>query len=543
MNKIVFSCVVFLTACSNETPKEKDKVDVITPSKNALEIVDGVKLGIDFKHDAAFSDVFSIYEPLGSGIAVIDYDNDGDMDIFIPQYGALDGYSKLYENNNMQFSDVTRSAGLSHLKDLIFASVADSNNDGFDDILVGGKNTLSLWINQGDSTFKKSDMVVQSKGRYFYTAASWFDMNRDGYLDVWIANYVDDSIVAHCKSANGNVDYCPPKSYQSLADVLFVNQHGESFNFLRIDQSMGKTSPALGVVSDDFDNNGWPDVYVANDGVANQLFYNFEGKLSSDHAKNSGVAFNLMGASEASMGIAVGDVDNNSFIDLYVTHFKGETNTLYLNSNGIFTDNTAFYKLVQHVRPLTGFGVLFNDYNADNLLDIIAVNGSTQYSESLADERLEGEPIQFWKNSRLLKFNYDKVNQDTLKPRVGRGLVSVDLDNDGDYDFIISNNNQPISVIINKSDPDDWIGITVKCNKRTDYGARIHLSKQSETQNLYRTVHADGSYASSIDPRILIYKSKQYDTLDIKWSASQKTEIYSLKKLNKNSYNLLNCKT
>ena len=531
-----------LSACSQDEPVNNPKKQALNTSPSILEITEGSNLGLNFIHDASFSDEFSIYEPLGSGVAILDYDNDGDMDIFLPQYGTSNGFSKLYSNNQMKFTDVTASSGLTGLNDLIFASVADINNNGYSDLLIGGKNQLSLWLNQGNGKFINSQIITPAKGKQFYTGASWFDLNRDGFLDVWVTNYVDDSLVAHCKSANGDRDYCPPKSYNELSDLLLINNQGQSFNQQIIDETFGDTSPGLGVVADDLDNNGWMDVYLANDGVANQLFYNSNGTLSYDSAKISGAAFNLMGTSEASMGIAIGDIDNNGFSDLYVTHFKGETNTFYLNDKGLFTDKTASLKLVQNVRPVTGFGTLLVDYNADNNLDIITVNGSTQYNKLLTkNERLLGEPIQFWKNLGDLNFKFDSTIKNNLDLRVGRGLASIDFDNDGDYDFVINNNNQALSVIINNSNPIQWIGIIPHCHNRIDYGAKLQFNS-NQNHTLYRTVHTDGSYASSIDSRILIYKPQDYSTVNIKWSSSGQTEQFKINDLVINSYNKISCK-
>ena len=531
-----------LSSCSQEEPTKSQEQQLSNNSKSLLEIVEGSNLGLNFIHDAAFSDEFSIYEPLGSGVAILDYDNDDDMDIFIPQYGSSKGFSKLYGNTNGKFIDVTTQFGLEGLDELIFASVADVNNDGFTDILIGGKNKLSLWINQGGKSFKLSQSIKAANGNQFYTSASWFDLNRDGFLDVWVTNYVDDSIEAQCKSANGDRDYCPPKSYQPLADLLLISNKGKSFDTKKTTPQLGEISPGLGVVSDDFDNNGWPDIYIANDGVANQLFYNFDGVLAVDSAKINGAAFNMMGTSEASMGIAIGDVDNNSYPDLYVTHFKGETNTFYLNNKGIFSDNTAFLKLIKNVRRVTGFGTLLVDYNTDNRLDIIAVNGSTQYDKSLTkQERLQGEVIQIWQNQNDLNFKFDEDVKKSIEKRVGRGLASIDIDNDGDYDFIVNNNNQPLSVMINNSNPSQWVGIIPFCNKRIDYGAKLLISSANNENTLHRTVHVDGSYASSIDPRLLIYNNNDYQTITINWSTSHDPQVFNIDNLIHNTYNTLNC--
>jgi len=528
-----------LGSCSENTGNETSQQATV----KLLEIYDGRKLGINFEHDAAFSDQYSIYEPLGSGIAIIDYNNDGQMDVFIPQYGYSKASSKLYENHNAQFIDVTKSVGLDGINDAVFASVADANNDGYQDLLVGGKDKLELWVNNKGENFSNSGLISAPKGKQFYTGASWFDLDLDGLLDFWVINYVDDTIKHKCYLQDGSPDYCPPKPYRNLPDLLFLNQKGQNFITQVQNQEGHEILPGLGVVADDFDHNGWPDIYVANDGVANQLLFNDQGVFSVDVAKSRGAAFNLMGESESSMGIAIGDINNDSFSDLYITHFNGETNTLYINEKGFFMDQTIRSKLAQNVRPYTGFGTLFTDLNTDNLLDIVVVNGATQLTVSNQKERkLKAEPIQIWLNSSSQGFMYFTDYQSNIEHRVGRGLASIDMDNDGDFDLFISNNNQAISIIQNNSNPDNWIGITAKCHNRMDYGARISVYKDGRANpSLTRVVHSDGSYASSIDPRITLYNTNEFDRIEIKWADGRQASIIKIDTMELNQYNVIKC--
>ncbi len=516
-----------------------------------LESLNTSELGIDFQHDAGFSDQYAIYEPLGSGVAVIDIDNDGRMDLFFPQYGSTGTSSGLYRNlsekDALQFAKITPpnhtkggDTSLTSQRGLIFAAVADANNDGWEDILTGGHNRLQLWINQGHGHFRNSGWLSAPAEESFFTSASWFDANGDGWLDVWVTNYVDGSKDVDCRLANGAPGYCPPSAYRDRVDWFFLNNQGAGL----------QTSPApaitprasLGVVTADFDNNGWPDVYIANDQQNNQLFFNQSGQLLADEAMRRGAAFNLMGQVEASMGIAVGDMDNNGFNDLYVTHYQAETNTLYLNQSGHFTDKTAQAGLTAAVRPFTGFGTAFLDLNGDNRLDLVVVNGSVVTTEKGYGEesngRLHTEPVQVWlDHNGALQYQQQLARQ--LPKRVGRGLVPVDLDNDGDKDLVISNNNQPPTVLRNNSNPDHWLGLDLRCHGRTALGAKLQW-RTADGITTYRHVHSDGSYASSQDTRVLFYPSEQSATIEIFWPEGQHTQL-SAETLAPNRYHRIEC--
>lgn len=530
---------ILLASCSQNNPGTDQNNQTNTQAKNQslLQQINNRDIGINFKHDSGFSDEYSIYEPLGSGLAVIDYDNDGDMDIFFAQYGRKSNESKLYSNNGFKFVDVTQSLGLSGITDLVFASVADFNNDGWQDLLVGGEDILQLWENNKGQGFKLSDKIKSPAGKQFFTGATWFDYDKDGYLDVWVINYVDDRNGQKCLLSNGMQDYCSPKAYKFLKDLFYKNNHGQIFSSISLETMNILNMPALGVVAADFDNNGSQDIYIANDGQTNQLYLYSDGKFK-EVGMSRGVAVNLMGESEASMGIAIGDLNNDSFPDIYITHFTGETNTLYLNEKGYFFDKTANFQLTKHVRSLTGFGTVFADLNSDNILDIITTNGSILVdADSTNDNRLSGEPVQIWLQGKN-EFIYQQWATQ-LNNNVGRGLVSADIDNDGDVDILINNNNGEPTTLINNSNPDSWIGIELNCHNRFDYGAELVYNKNNN-EFMYKSIHSDGSYASSIDPRVQFYIPKDNDIIEIHWLSGQKQSI-SVSELNKNQYNDIRC--
>ncbi len=517
-----------------------------------LEALDPAGLGIDFHHDADFSDEYAIYEPLGSGVGVIDLDNDGWLDLFFPQYGPVGTPTTLYrnvsQNGTLAFSKMDLGKnGAQSVKEsldgqrrLVFVAVADADNDGREDILTGGRNSLQLWLNRGQGVFVHSDWLQAPAEESFFSGASWFDANADGWLDVWVTNYVDSSRHVECLLVNGAPGYCAPSAYPDRADRFFFNVHGEGMR--PADSPLIAPRAGLGVVAADFDNNGWPDVYVANDQQNNQLFFNDEGQVQADQAMRRGAAFDFMGQVEASMGVAVGDVDDNGFVDLYVTHYQAETNTLYLNQDGHFADKTAQKGLVTAVRPFTGFGTAFLDLDGDNRLDVVVVNGSVVTTEKgygqHSNGRLHAEPVQVWfQREGTFVYQGDLVEQ--LPRRVGRGLAPVDLDNDGDKDVVISNNNQPPTILRNNSNPSRWLGLDVRCHGRPALGAAVIL-RTNQGGRIYRHVHTDGSYASSQDPRLLFADLDPKDTLEIRWPQGQEIAL-KVNSLALNRYHRIDC--
>lgn len=526
-----------LWACS-EPAQENTPPPSQKPAPALLQRVDNTEMGIDFVHDAGFSDKYSIYEPLGSGVATLDLDNDGWWDLFFPQYGGKGTGSRLYRNQHgKRFVDITKQSGIGSLNGLIFAAAADADNDGLTDLLTGGENRLLLLANQGNGRFADTGTLSSPAGEQFFTGASWFDGDGDGRLDVWITNYVDGSRYVECRLPSGRPGYCSPSVYPDRVDLLLRN-HG-SFRFLPWPELNIPPRASLGVVATDFDNNGWPDIYVANDGQPNQLYLNNNGRFGPDEALRRGAALNLMGETEASMGVAVGDIDGNGFPDLYLTHYRNETNTIYYNHQGTFNDQTARTGLAAAVRPMTGFGTVFTDLDGDNRLDIVVVNGSVVTLEDTPHSgRLNAEPVQIWLHHDT-GFTYLHDLADQLPHRVGRGLVAVDWDNDGDKDLVISNNNQPPTLLRNESNPRYWLGLDLRCHQQPAIGTKVTL-RQAGGQIYHRHVHTDGSYASSGDPRVLFYRLAPDDQLHIHWPDGQTQEI-TVKSLSQNRYLRLFC--
>lgn len=534
---ILFNLII-LEGCSDE------KNQGIKNSFKEIPLFETTKINTSemvFTHFQKLTQDFEIQEALGSGLAVIDIDNDGIYEVFFAQYNKNNSSSLMYRISGGEYLNITKEVGLDELINIMGVAVGDINNDGWQDMLIYGFKKIYLMVNY-NGIFKKFELP-KLENNSFYTSATFFKANNDNYLDIWLSRYVDTKIKQICKGNDGQRMYCSPAAYSFQADILLLNNNGLSFEIAPESLINIPVAPSLGVVAADFNNDKKQDIFVANDGQNNHLFIQQNNGAFVNHAGIKNLATNLEGLKEASMGIAVGDYDNNGLTDLYLTHLEQETNTLYKNENEWFTDVTNHTGLGNKSRNQTGFGTGFYDLNGDNWLDLFIVNGRIQpkaYQErkDLTEQFLE-KPLLF-----LNKEGYFQYVEDFKEIElVGRGLVFVDLDNDGDKDMISNNNNQEPTIFINNTNPKSWYGVIVNCNNRIDIGAKIiyTINKSGDAQTYYKTIHADGSYASSNDPRVILY-------LDNKSNASSVTIEFTNDTIKKvrtdliaNQYNTVFC--
>jgi len=499
-----------------------------------------------FAHFQEYTPQYKMYEPLGSGLAVLDINNDGNYEIFFSQFDKNNTASVLYNNNgDGTFKDITSAVGLSNLTSLIGVATGDFNNDGWVDLLAYGYKEIHLMKNDKGIFIKTK--LPHFPENSFFTSAAFINANNDEYLDLWLSRYVELDSNSHinCNGGDGLPFYCAPSAYPFQKDFLVLNKNGESFsietNLIKIDES-----PSLGVVSSDFNNDGLNDIYVANDGQNNFLFSQQKNGTFIEEAEAKNVAANFIGKTEASMGIGIGDYDNNGYVDVFLTHLALETNTLYKNEKTWFTDVTNRTKLSAHSRKSTGFGTGLYDLNGDNLLDIFIVNGKIQPKPFAPRKNLtqqfKQKPLLYLNKDNQFEFSNNKI--ENLTSIVGRGLVFVDIDNDGDTDMLSNNNNQKPSIFKNNLNPSKWLGLTIKCNNRFDIGAKLkfNISIKGKNQYIYRFVHTDGSYASSNDPRILFYLNEKVELQQIKITfTDSKTKTVDDTSLLVNKYTTIKC--
>jgi hypothetical protein len=505
--------------------------------------------GLDWTYFNGMSGELYMVEMVGGGAALLDFDNDGDLDVFVAQ-GTMLGPGRTLERSrlppprapgdrlfrndldpgrgpkSLRFTDVTESAGIREDDYGQGVATGDIDNDGFVDLFVTNYGSNRLWRNRGDGSFERLPLPNENVARWS-TGAAFFDFDRDGLLDVFFINYVDATMENHfnCRTDAGIVDYCGPLSFAPTTDVLLHNLGGGRFE--DVSQRAGiesKKGPGLGVVAADLDADGWTDVYVANDQMPNFLWINQRDGTFRDDAVLAGCAVSGEGKAQAGMGVTSDDLDGDHDRDLFITHLRNETNTLYLNDGqGLFRDATRGSGLGPASLPYTGFGVSSIDVDNDGWLDLVIANGEVR----IIEEQLRGgetlplrQPNQLFMNSGGGVFEEARGEPALSVSLVSRGLASGDVDNDGDDDGVVINNAAPLQLLINEVGQDHaWLGIRAVEHGRDAIGARVSM-ELDDGRILSRWVHTDGSYLSAQDPRVRFGLSpgRRAVWVRIKWS-------------------------
>ncbi len=513
------------------------------------------QVGINFIHFNGMSGQHYFPEMTGAGGALFDFDNDGDLDIYLLQ-GNMLGQDKslkdaLFPPRSMPltdrllrneligkdgttgplvFTDVTEQSGLQISGYGMGVISGDYNNDGWIDLYITQYGSNHLLKNNGDGSF--SDVTAESKtgDDSWSTSAAFFDYDRDGWLDLYLTNYVDYSVADNkvCYAKSSRQDYCGPAAFTPLHDRLFHNLGNGQFEEVSDQLLVGyQPGAGLGVVTADLNQDGWVDIYVANDGQANQMWLNQRGEKFSNEALFAGTAVNHQGRAEASMGVDVGDFDRDGDPDLFMTHLMGETNTLYINrGDALFDDQTMQYGLGNSSFPYTAFATSWLDYNSDGWPDLMVFNGAVKTLQPLLnsdDPYPLHQPNQLFHNDAgqgFSEINY--VAGSALRDSyVSRGAAFGDVDNDGDRDVLVFNNNGPTRLLLNvapKLKP--WVGLrlTGGQGQRDMLGSEVILMQDNKPLQWLRA-GSDGSYCSASDPRILFAYPDQplKKSLLIKW--------------------------
>ncbi|MEE8244525.1 MAG: VCBS repeat-containing protein, partial [Pseudomonadales bacterium] len=423
-------------------------------------------LGLRYVHDSGLSGAYRIPEVMGSGVAVFDYDQDGDLDIYI--VGGLPGTGRLYRRSDRgDYEDVTDQANLHNPGHGMGAALGDIDNDGDVDLYLTNLEDDRLLRNDGDGTFTDVTATAGIDAGTWSSSATFCDIDHDGYLDLFVATYVVPDEHQKCSTRGGTADYCPPNVYSSLPDRVFRNTGDGSFVDITEASGIGRVrNPALGVVCIDFDQDSRADILVANDGYPNHLWINRGDGTFDERGVLWGVAVNLFGESEAGMGIALGDINDDAAFDVLLTHVDRESNTLYTSTgDGAMMDATIRAKLGPVSVPYTGFGVAFLDMDHDADLDVAIANGrvrksapqprmpTTEARKSARETFAEhyGEANLLLANSgRGIFENACATSPLCAQEAVSRGLLAVDLDRDGDLDLVVTNANGAARVFDNQ---------------------------------------------------------------------------------------------
>ncbi len=505
--KIVFPLLLSLLIISNSSGQ---------PSVTFTDVTK--ESGITFQHEDGRSYKKYFVETLGSGVALFDYDNDNDVDIYLVNGTNLDSpdavpdaMNRLYRNDGTgHFVDVTEISGVGHQGYGAGVCVGDYDNDGWLDLYVTNFKANVLYRNNGDGTFTDRTAEAGVQDLNWSAGCAFADVDADGDLDLYVANYVNFSVETHtpCR-VNGILVYCSPRVYDGVKDTFFRNN--DDGTFTENTQNAGFDNLAargLGVTFADYDADGDADLYVANDADANFLYNNDGSGRFQEQSQFSGVALSEHGLVENGMGVAFGDYDNDTWLDLAVTNFQHQTNTIYHSDAGeFFTDQTYSSGTGDVSLPYLAWGVNFFDFDHDGFQDIFIANGHIHDNVTLVDSSTTYAQLNhlFW-NNRDDTFTDVAAgsNSGLALERSSRGSAVADIDNDGDLDLVVSNVGNGVDILRNDGGhrSGNWINLKLvgTVSNRAAIGTRV-LLKAGESPQV-REVQSGSSYLSQNDLRL-----------------------------------------
>ncbi|MDB5311782.1 MAG: hypothetical protein JWO38_5984 [Gemmataceae bacterium] len=504
------------------------------------------ELGINFVHDVGPTGNYFMPEQVGSGAALFDFDGDGRLDIYLLQNGGPNGRPNvLYRQTpDRKFVDASKGSGLDFAGHNMGVAVGDVNNDGRPDVLVTQYTGLKLFLNNGDGTFTDVTREAGVTNPAWGTSAAFLDYDRDGWLDLVVVSYVDYDPAWVCSAPGGGRDYCAPKTFKGRVSRLFHNEGGRPapttgggaaaprarFTDVTEPAGLGRVSgPGLGVACADFDGDGWPDIFVANDGQPNRLWMNQKDGTFKEQAVQRGIAANAMGRAQAGMGVTVGDVDGDGLFDVFVTHLAEETHTLWRQGpRGLFLDQTAAAGLVAPPGQGTGFGTLLADFDHDGVLDLAVVNGRVAARSTVDDWSLGpfwssyGDHNQLFRGDGGGRFvGISKQNRPFCgRYAISRGLVRGDVDGDGAQDLLVTVIGGPARLFRNIAPKrGHWLEVRAvdPAVKREAYGAEVRVRAGGKTRVAW--LNPAESYLCSCEPcaHFGLGQAARVDVIDVVW--------------------------
>jgi hypothetical protein len=509
--------------------------DSDAPPARPLFIDVAPALGLSFVHDNAARGAFRLPEEMGPGAGFLDHDGDGDLDVFLAGGGRLgEGEPvqtcRLYRNDGDAYTDVSAAAGADLPGHAMGIACADCDDDGDVDIFVSRVGPDALLRNRGDGTFEEVGPEAGLADPGFGASAAFLDFDRDGRLDLYVTRYVRWSVDRErpCYTILGVRDYCNPRVYGAVEDRLYRNRGDGTFEDVTGSSGIG-TEPGngLGVLAADFDDDGWIDVYVANDQTPAFLWHNNGDGTFTNVAAMSGCAYDARGVAIAGMGVASEDVDGDGDLDLLVTNIQRQSHLLLLNDGGVFDDVSTRAGLATWSTPSTGFGVALFDQDHDGALDAFFANGDVNMDHQLrVPENPYAQPDHF---ARLVDGAFTDATRASgvAFADVGRGVACADCDGDGDLDLLLANNGGPARLLRNEDDSGrSWLLVAARTGPghRAALGARVTVHAGDRV--ITRQIRPQQSYLSSGDPRAHfgLGDAQRVDRIVIRWPNGSTSE-------------------
>jgi hypothetical protein len=498
--------------------------------------------GIHFVHNNAAFGKKWLPETLGAGAAFIDYDNDGYPDILLvngedwPGHAKAASTLKLYHNNHDgTFTDVTRKAGLAVSMFGMGAAVGDYDNDGHDDLFITALGQSHLFHNNGNGTFTD---VTRGAGMWgpneLSTSAAWVDYDRDGKLDLVVANYVQWSQQTdiYCTLDGAHKSYCTPESYKGVSARVWHNLGGGKFEDATQKSGLSDpTSKSLGVAILDYNGDGWPDILLANDTQPNKLYLNKQNGTFDEKAVAAGIAFSEDGVARAGMGVDTGDYDRSGRPSLIITNFANQMISLYHNEgNGLFVDEAPRSEVGRNTLVTLGFGCFFFDYDNDGWPDIFVSDGHIENEIERVQKRVSyAEPPHLFRNLGGGKFQEVTAQMGTpfASPKVGRGAAYADIDNDGALDVLVTTNGGRPWLFHNEGQTNHSLRVKLDGTKsnRDGIGAIVRASSSGAKQ--WQMLRSGSSYLSQSE-LVLTFglgSATKADTVEIQWPSGQMDKL------------------
>ena len=517
-----------MAACDGGDPPPVEPTANVAEAAPWFEEV-AAESGLDFVHDSGHRDRYFIPEIVSAGAALFDMDNDGDLDIYLVQSGEIQAAAakrppnRLFRNRgDGNFDDVTEASGAGDRGYGMGVATGDFDNDGRIDLYVTNLGANALLRNVGDGRFTEVTAEAGVAGGTWSSSAAFLDYDGDGWLDLFVVNYIhwspDVEIECYVAAGRSRLDYCGPVAYRAPArDTLYRNLGDGTFRDVSKAAGLASTSGnGLGVVTGDFDGDFRQDIFVANDGLPNQLWLNQGNGTLSDHALLRGVAVAENGKVKAGMGVASEDIDDDGDLDILVVNMKGENDTLFVNEGAFFVDGTARFGLTKITPGFTRFGLGFVDFDNDGRLDIYEANGRIRWHSQLWADDIYAEPNIVMRGTADGRFT-------ELEPRGGtrellvatsRAAAFGDIDGDGRVDVLVANRDGPVHLLHNVAPAGHWLELRVfDTHGRDALGARVTLRVGS--RRLRRDVRTASSYCAANDPRVHIGLGAETDVTDI----------------------------